>query len=67
GSLEICGTAGRGNHRYPLFQAKFGVNTMTLLEPGNNSPSAWRDEMPVTNRYTFGVAGERFFRAIKDE
>ena len=40
---------------------------MTLLEPGHNSPSAWRDEMPVTNRYTFGVAGERFFRAIKDE
>ncbi|MGB3703565.1 MAG: Zn-ribbon domain-containing OB-fold protein [Anaerolineales bacterium] len=40
---------------------------MTLLEPGNNSPSAWRDEVPVTNRYTFGVAGERFFRAIKDE
>jgi uncharacterized OB-fold protein len=30
-------------------------------------PSAWRDEMPVTNRYTFGIAGERFFRTLKDE
>ena len=33
----------------------------------HRSSSAWTDEMPVTNRYTFGVAGERFFRAIKDE
>jgi uncharacterized OB-fold protein len=23
--------------------------------------------MPVTSRYTYGLAGERFFRAIKDE
>jgi hypothetical protein len=23
--------------------------------------------LPVTSRYTFGLAGERFFRAIKDE
>jgi uncharacterized OB-fold protein len=40
---------------------------MSLLEPKRNAPTAWQDEMPVTNRYTFGVAGERFFRAIKDE
>jgi uncharacterized OB-fold protein len=33
----------------------------------NDAPSVWRDEMPVTNRYTFGIAGERFFRAIKDK
>jgi uncharacterized OB-fold protein len=32
-----------------------------------DAPAAWRDEMPVTSRYTFGVAGERFFRTIKDE
>ncbi len=40
---------------------------MTFLEPDPNAPAAWRDAMPVTNRYTFGIAGERFFRAIKDE
>ena len=40
---------------------------MSLLESGHTTLSAWQDEMPVTNRYTFGVAGERFFRAIKDE
>ena len=40
---------------------------MTLLERDQNAPTAWHGEMPVTNRYTFGIAGERFFRAIKDE
>lgn len=40
---------------------------MTLLERDPNAPSAWLGEMQVTNRYTFGIAGERFFRAIKDE
>ena len=27
---------------------------------------AWRGDIPITNRYTLGVAGERFFREIKD-
>ena len=27
---------------------------------------AWRGEMPVTFLYTYGVAGERFFREIKE-
>jgi len=40
---------------------------MTLLERDPNAPLVWRDEMPVTNRYTTGLAGERFFRALKDE
>ncbi len=40
---------------------------MTLLERDSNAPSAWTGEMFVTSRYTFGLAGERFFRAIKDE
>jgi uncharacterized OB-fold protein len=40
---------------------------MTLLERDPTAPSEWRDEMPVTNRYTLGIAGERFFRAIKDD
>lgn len=30
-------------------------------------PTAWQDNMPVTSRYTLGLAGERFFRAIRDE
>ena len=40
---------------------------MSLLERDPNAPHAWRGDLPVTNRYTFGLAGERFFRAIKDE
>jgi hypothetical protein len=40
---------------------------MSLLERDPNAPAVWRDEMPVTSRYTVGLAGERFFRAIKDE
>lgn len=40
---------------------------MTLLERDKNAPQAWYDSLPVTSRYTFGLAGERFFRAIKDE
>ncbi len=28
---------------------------------------AWRGEIPITSRYTAGIAGEKFFRAIKDE
>jgi uncharacterized protein len=27
---------------------------------------AWRGEIPITSRYTAGIAGERFLRAIKD-
>ena len=40
---------------------------MTLLERDPNAPQAWFGEMQVTSRYTFGIAGERFFRTIKDE
>lgn len=28
---------------------------------------AWQGDMPITSRYTAGIAGERFFRALKDE
>lgn len=28
---------------------------------------AWKGDMPITSRYSAGIAGERFFRAIKDE
>ena len=28
---------------------------------------AWQGDLPVTSRYTFGVAGERFYRAIMEE
>ena len=40
---------------------------MTLLKPGPDAPGAWHGDLPVTSRYTFGLAGERFFRAIKDK
>jgi uncharacterized OB-fold protein len=37
--------------------------------PKNNprEGGAWHGDLPVTSRYTFGLAGERFYRAIKDE
>jgi uncharacterized OB-fold protein len=28
---------------------------------------AWKDDMRITGRYSAGIAGERFFRTIKDE
>lgn len=40
---------------------------MTLLNRDPNSPAAWQSDLPVMNRYTFGLAGEKFFRLIKDE
>jgi len=40
---------------------------MTLLERDKNAPQAWFGNLPVTSRYTYGLAGERFFRALKDE
>jgi uncharacterized OB-fold protein len=40
---------------------------MTLLERDKNAPTAWYGELPVTSRYTYGIAGERFFRALKEE
>ena len=40
---------------------------MRLLEKDPNAPEAWLGEMPVTSRYTAGLAGEKFLRAIKDE
>lgn len=39
---------------------------MTLLERDPKSPLTWSGNLPVTSRYTFGLAGEKFFRAIKD-
>jgi uncharacterized OB-fold protein len=40
---------------------------MTLLHRDPNAPAAWKGELPVTNRYTYGLAGEKFFRTLKDE
>jgi uncharacterized OB-fold protein len=40
---------------------------MSLLERDPNAPVAWKGDLPVTSRYTYGLAGERFFREIKDE
>ena len=40
---------------------------MTLLHKDPDAPQAWQDKLPVMNRYTYGLAGEKFFRTIKDE
>jgi uncharacterized OB-fold protein len=40
---------------------------MTLLERNPKAPGAWLGNLPVTSRYSFGLAGEKFFRAIKDQ
>ena len=40
---------------------------MTLLNRDPNAPAFWSGNLPVTSRYTYGLAGERFFRALKDE
>ena len=40
------------------------------MNKSKNNPlesGAWQGDLPVTSRYTFGLAGERFYRAIKDE
>ena len=39
---------------------------MTLLERDPNAPNAWIGDLPVTSRYTYGLAGERFFREVKE-
>jgi uncharacterized OB-fold protein len=40
---------------------------MTLLHRDPKAPLSWQGELPVTNRYTYGLAGEIFFRTLKDE
>jgi uncharacterized protein len=40
---------------------------MALLERDKKAPAVWRGDLPVTNRYTAGLGGERFLRALKDE
>jgi uncharacterized OB-fold protein len=40
---------------------------MALLNRDPKSPVVWNGELPITNRYTYGLAGEKFFRTLKDE
>jgi uncharacterized OB-fold protein len=40
---------------------------MTQIEGFYPQTTSMRGNLPVTSRYTFGIAGERFFRSIKDE
>ncbi len=40
---------------------------MTWLERDRQAPTAWLGELPLRSRYTFGIGGERFFRALKDK
>lgn len=36
------------------------------LKPATN-PKAWKGNIPLTSRYTAGLAGEKFFRAMQEE
>lgn len=40
---------------------------MSWLERERDAPKAWNGQFPQRSRYTFGLAGERFFRALKEE
>ena len=42
---------------------------MTILEKVDklHQATAWRGDIPISSRYTAGIAGERFFREIKDQ
>jgi hypothetical protein len=40
---------------------------MALLDRDPRAPDNWQGTLPVTNRYTFGLAGERFFRMLQEE
>jgi uncharacterized OB-fold protein len=40
---------------------------MTLLHRDPSAPASWQGDLPVVNRYSYGLAGERFFRTLKDE
>jgi len=40
---------------------------MALLKRGSSDPTAWIGQLPITGRYTAGLAGERFFRGLKDD
>jgi len=39
---------------------------MTLLMQDPQAPEKWFSNLPVTNRYTYGLAGEKFYRAFKE-
>lgn len=41
---------------------------MAILEKVDklHNATAWRGDMPIRGRYTAGIAGERFFRELKD-
>ena len=40
---------------------------MSLLNNDIDGPTYWSGELPVTSRYTFGIAGETFFRSLKED
>ena len=40
---------------------------MTLLDRCPRASGAMHGNLPVTNRYTYGLAGERFFRTIMND
>lgn len=40
---------------------------MTLLESSHKNVNTWKGSLPVASRYTYGIAGERFFRSLKED
>ena len=40
---------------------------MSLLERNPDAPQAWLGDFPMQSRYTAGVAGERFLRALQEK
>ena len=39
---------------------------MTLLNKDHHTPAIMSGNLPVTSRYSYGLAGERFFRHLKE-
>jgi uncharacterized OB-fold protein len=40
---------------------------MSLLERNPQPSPAWRGNLPIRSRYSAGLAGEKFFRVLKEE
>ncbi len=40
---------------------------MSLLQRDPKAPVSWSGDLPIKNRYTYGLAGEKFFRTLKDD
>src|SRR5438132_5759374 len=69
GRLEASRGSPRQRPRHPLFPAPAGGRAMTFLERTTDARKFrhWEGNMEADYIYTSGVAGERFFVALRDE